>query len=79
MAGYDQVSCEAAGNSWYVLSGLNGGDIFYRKVLFDTSAGTIHVFEITYPSDQNGIYDPMVTRMAKSLSGADAQVAFAGT
>lgn len=68
MAGYDEVSYETSGKNWYVLSGYDGGDIFYRKALIDRAAGTVHVFEITYPPAQRDIYDPMTVRMAKSLT-----------
>ena len=68
MAGYDTVTYEASGKNWYVLSGQSGGDIFYRKAVVDAANGLVHVFEITYPPAQLATYDPIVTRMAKSLA-----------
>lgn len=63
---YQGVSYEKAGENWYVLSGLVGDAIFYRKVILAPD-GIIHQFEIRYPSAQKAAFDAVVTHMVQSF------------
>lgn len=63
---YKGVSYEKAGENWYVLSGLVGDAIFYRKVILAPD-GIIHQFEIRYPAAQKAAFDAVVTHMAQSF------------
>ena len=60
------TSYERAGLGWYVLSGVVGPDIFYRRVIEDAT-GLIHVFEITYPTARKAEFDAVVAYMAQSF------------
>ena len=64
---YDKVTYKASGKGWYVLSGLSGGKIYYRRAVIDPSAGVVHVFELSYPPSARARFDPVVARMAKSF------------
>lgn len=63
---YGSVTYRRTGDDWYVLSGHRGDDIFYRKVIL--AGDVIHFFEATYPRAQRKSFDPVIARMAKSLS-----------
>jgi hypothetical protein len=60
------ASYESAGPGWYVLSGITGGDIYYRRVIEDMN-GLIQVFEITYPLSRKADFDSVVAYMADSF------------
>lgn len=64
---YADVKYRAIGPNWLVLSGLRNGKLYYDRVLFDHRSNTIHHLAISYPPDQRQSYDPVVTRMARSL------------
>ncbi|MDZ4310974.1 MAG: hypothetical protein U1A24_10530 [Cypionkella sp.] len=63
---YQGVSYEKSGKNWYVLSGLTGDTIFYRKVILAPD-GIIHAFEIHYPAAQKSAFDAVVTHMAQTF------------
>lgn len=63
---YQGVSYEKSGAGWYVLSGLSGDTIFYRKVILAPD-GVIHQFEIHYPAAQKVAFDPVVTHMVQNF------------
>lgn len=60
------ASYRAAGQGWYVLSGLRGEEIYYRRVTEDET-GLIRVFEIGYPAVRKAEFDAVVGYMAKSF------------
>ncbi len=53
-----------AGN-WYVTSGITGSNIFYRKTLLE--GGDFKRFELTYPTGQRKLFDPVVAHISKSF------------
>ena len=60
------------GNSWFVRSGYAEGEngetlIVYTKFLFNPDRSAFSGFEISYPLDDKRRYDPVVTRIEKSL------------
>jgi hypothetical protein len=59
-------SYERAGTGWYVLSGIIDDEIYYRRVI-ENSSGLIQVFEITYPVAHKADFDAVVTYMANSF------------
>lgn len=65
---YSEVTYQTAKSDRYALSGYSVDDrVFYRAARIDDQAGLVHVFEIEYPSTAKAIWDPIVTRMAKSF------------
>ncbi|GAA0310075.1 hypothetical protein [Rhodovulum strictum] len=67
--GRERISYRATGEGWYVLSGLTGERIFYRKILL-TADDVIHVFEIVYPAQLKAEFDAVVSYMAKGFGPA---------
>lgn len=47
---------------WFVVSGYEGGRIFYRKTLLRN--GTFFTFELHYDPADRALYDPLVPRIA---------------
>lgn len=78
---FDAVSYRQQGTDWYVISGLRGDEIVYRRVIHGAQDGVIHVFEITYPKAQRALYDDPVRRMSLSFAapahGSIAETALA--
>ena len=63
---HGSASYNAKGPGWYVISGVIGTDIYYRRVIED-SAGLIRVFEISYPLARKAEFDAVVAYMAQSF------------
>lgn len=71
IATHGGASYKASGRGWYVISGLSGTDIYYRRVIQDDH-GLIRVFEITYPQSRKAEFDAVVAYMAASFGpGSD--------
>lgn len=62
---FGNVTYRMAGAHSLVLSGLRGDQIFYEEYLF--TGDLIHTLVITYPRAAKADYDPIVTRIARSL------------
>jgi hypothetical protein len=66
--GLDITYAPGKGN-WFVISGYLGQDIVYEKVVLTTGCSSLianHLY-VKYPVAQKKRYDPIVSRMAKSL------------
>jgi hypothetical protein len=59
------VTYTRGGDTWLAFSGTKGEDIVYAKVL--ESCGAAHEFRIVYPAARKQFYDPIVTRLERSL------------
>lgn len=51
-----------------VLSGTDGGRLFYERYAFGDPSGAVHAFVLDYPAAARARYDPIVPRMSASLS-----------
>jgi hypothetical protein len=60
------MSYRAGGKSWFVLSGRQGGEIRYTKVI--ERCGAAHSIFFRYPASQKRRYDPIVSRVSSSLN-----------
>ncbi len=67
---YANVTYRAVGARSLVLSGLRGERVFYEEYLF--TGDLIHTLVITYPRAAKAAYDPIVTRIARSLGPRSA-------
>ncbi|MGB3501575.1 MAG: hypothetical protein WBA44_08125 [Mesorhizobium sp.] len=68
-AGADvRITYRKHGRNWAVLSGFKGGDIFYQRFELGTE-DVVHSVLITYPAALKAEYDPLVGRIASSLTG----------
>jgi hypothetical protein len=61
-----RVTYKAKNKNWMVSSGTEGANIFYEKVI--EGCGAAHTFSIVYPASKKAFYDPIVTRVSRSLS-----------
>lgn len=68
--GYEDVTYQASGGSWLVLSGYRGDMIFYEKFAFRD--GVISAFGIEFPRDQKPFYSPIVERIEDSFHAGRA-------
>lgn len=59
------ITYKAEGKGWIAFSGLKGSMIAYEKVIEGCDAG--HHLSVEYPASKKKLYDPIVTRMARSL------------
>ncbi len=60
------MSYRAGGRGWFVLSGRQGGEIRYTKVI--ERCGAAHSIFLRYPASQKRRYDPIVSRISSTLS-----------
>ena len=61
---------DVGGRGWFGYSGLQGSDIVYMKVVRAENCSALvanHIY-LKYPASQKESYDPIVRRMAKSLT-----------
>lgn len=71
IAAHGSASYQASGPGWYVISGMIGTDIYYRRVI-ESLSGLVQVFEISYPVARKAEFDPVVEYMAKTFgAGTD--------
>ncbi len=66
-SGSNQLQYGPMGQSWFVLSGVRGGSIYYQKVLFACGGRTINAFAMTYPEEKRRAFDPVVTTIEKNF------------
>ncbi len=69
-----EVTYRTGGRSWFVLSGYYRRErheaeelIFYAKFMFSPDRSRLSAFEISYPLRDKRRFDPIVTRLEKSL------------
>jgi hypothetical protein len=61
------VTYRPVGKTWFALSGVGNGEIFYEKVIFSCSGLLINSFAIIYSVDRRDMFDPLVERMEDSF------------
>jgi hypothetical protein len=66
-ADYSNVTYRAIGADSLVLSGYRGDKVFYEKYIFSQNGQLINAFSVSYPTNMKAVYDPIVTRMARSF------------
>jgi hypothetical protein len=71
--GHENIGYGPRGNSWFVLSGLRGGKLYYEKVLFACGGRIVNAFALTYPEEQKHAFDPIVTGLEKNFHSSSGQ------
>jgi hypothetical protein len=61
--GYEDITYQPRGRSWFVLSGYRGDQIYYEKAIFSCGGRVVNVFAIAYPEAERQRFDPVVERM----------------
>lgn len=62
------VSYQKGGAGWIAFSGMRQGRIFYEKVILACDRGVFNAVRLEYPAEDKTAFDPIVTRVTKSLS-----------
>jgi hypothetical protein len=58
----------------YVISGTRQDQLFYERCNFqEGKSDTINCFSVTYPAAEKVVWDPIVTRLSKSLRAGRGQ------
>lgn len=61
------LTYEPGGRTWFVLSGYEGEQIYYQKIMFSCDGSVVTAFGLTYPTASRARYDPIVERMEDSF------------
>jgi hypothetical protein len=61
--GYEEITYQPRGRSWFVLSGYRGDQIYYEKVMFSCGGRVVNILAIAYPTSERDKFDPVVERM----------------
>ena len=61
--GYEEITYQPRGRSWFVLSGYRGDQIYYEKVMFSCGGRIVNILAIAYPTAERPLFDPVVERM----------------
>jgi hypothetical protein len=61
--GYERLDYSPKGQTWFVLSGYRGENIYYQKVLFSCGNRVINVFSVTFPAADRAFYEGLVEVM----------------
>ena len=66
-----EITYAPTGENWFVLSGYEGGDIFYLRVMHapECSPAVIHSIYIRYPKEDKALWDEIVAKASGSLYG----------
>ncbi|MDY8109426.1 hypothetical protein U0C82_09765 [Fulvimarina sp. 2208YS6-2-32] len=71
-AATDDVTYEASGKRWAVVSGYRDGRIFYERYIL--RGDLVHSVSIRYPEEVRETYDPIVGDITNSLRGPSRSV-----
>jgi hypothetical protein len=70
--GRSVLDYERVTRSFFAISSERRGLIFYSRCNFSVEArGAIHCFDLVYPQDEKRAWDPVVTRISRSLRPLD--------
>jgi hypothetical protein len=61
------VSYKTFKGNWFVVSGIEGGKVFYQKTML--TKGIFKTFRIEYDESQKDLYDSLTTQMVRSFRG----------
>jgi hypothetical protein len=67
---YGAIQYGPRGQSWFVLSGVRGSNIYYQKIMFACGGRVINAFALTYPEERKREYSAMVTTIEKNFHSA---------
>ena len=66
--GYEEITYQPRGRSWFVLSGYRGDQIYYEKVMFSCRERIVNILAVAYPVAERDQFDPVVERMEDRFS-----------
>ena len=53
-------------DTWFVLSGVAGDDIFYERVTFACDRRSFHGWTLVFPSSERALYEPTIEEMHRN-------------
>jgi curved DNA-binding protein CbpA len=53
-------------NTWFVVSGLSGDDIFYERVTFACDGRSFHGWMLVFPASERLLYEPIIEEMHRN-------------
>jgi hypothetical protein len=53
-------------NTWFVLSGFSGDDIFYERVTFACDKRSLHGWMLAFPASERSLYDRITEEMHRN-------------
>jgi len=59
-------------DTWFVLSGIRDGLMFYERVTFTCGGRRINSWAMLYPAAERGLYDRIVEQVARSYRAGEA-------
>lgn len=74
-AGYEQVTYNPRGKTWFVLSGFHDGSVYYQKVMFSCQNEVINVLAVNWPVANRQQYDPIIELLEKNFHPGGASSA----
>ena len=66
-------------NTWFVLSGFSGDDIFYERVTFACDRRSLHGWTLVFPASERLLYDPITEEMHRNYRHSNGPKALCGT
>lgn len=63
---YENVSYKIFRNNFFVVSGIDEGNIYYQKII-ERKDGTFISFYIQYPQNKRAVYDKITAKIADSF------------
>ncbi len=69
--GRSVLDYELVTRSFFAISSERRGLIFYSRNFSAEAGGAIHCFDLVYPQDEKRAWDPVVTRISRSLRPLD--------
>ena len=66
--GYEEITYQPRGRSWFVVSGYRGEKIYYEKIMFSCANRMVNILAVAYPVSERHHFDPVVERMEDSFS-----------
>ncbi len=62
-----KITYARTSNTWFVVSGNRGDEVFYERVSFTCGGRMINIWAMTYPEAEGALYDRVVERIARSF------------
>jgi hypothetical protein len=70
--GYNDITYQPRGRTWFVLSGYRDDQIYYEKVMFSCRERIVNILAIAYPIAERDQFDGVVERMEDRFTAGQA-------
>lgn len=68
-----RIEYERLADTFFVISGVRGKEVFYERVTFSCSGRLINAWAMTYPQAEGALYDRIVEEVARSFRPAEGR------